>query len=63
MENEIRDFLEFNGNEYATCTILINTKKINVVRKRKFIYHKCLHIGNLRAQFKVSKRKKVNEQL
>ena len=37
MENEIRDFLEFNGNEYATCTILINTKKINVVHKRKFI--------------------------
>ena len=37
IEEEIRDFLEFNENENATCTILFNTKKIKVMLKRKFI--------------------------
>ena len=32
----IREFLEFNGNEYAACTISWNTKKMNVELRRKF---------------------------
>ena len=37
IEEEIRDFLEFNEKEYTTCTILFNTKKIKVVLRRNFI--------------------------
>ena len=35
-EEEIRDFLEFNVNEYATCTISWNTKNMKVELRRKF---------------------------
>ena len=37
IEEEIKDFLEFNKNKYATSTILFNTRKIKVVLRRKFI--------------------------
>ena len=33
IKEEIRDFLEFIGNEYATCTISWNTKKMKVELK------------------------------
>ena len=37
IDEEIRDFTEFNENQIATCTIRFNTKKIKVVLRRKFI--------------------------
>ena len=59
IKEEIRDFLEFNGNEYAACTISWNTKKMKVELRRKFTapkaYMKKLessHAGNLTAWFK-----------
>ena len=64
-EGEIRDFLVFNGNEYATCTISWNTKKMKMELRRKFtaqnVYMKKLensHAGNLTACFKGYNKKK-----
>ena len=37
IEEEIRDLLEFNENQYPTCTILFKTRKIKEVLKRKVI--------------------------
>ena len=64
IEEEIRDFLEFNEKEYTTCTILFNTKKIKVVLRRNFIAQmptlkkrESSLIDNLRAQFKVQNKR------
>ena len=58
IKKEIRDFLEFNGNECATCTISCYTMKMKVELKRKFtaqnVYMKKLesfHAGNLTAHY------------
>ena len=34
-QEEIRDFIEVNENEYATCTISWNTKKMKLELRRK----------------------------
>ena len=64
IEEEIRDFLEFNEKEHTTCTILFNTKKIKVVLRRNFIAQmptlkkrESSLIDNLRAQFKVQNKR------
>ena len=50
IQEEIRDFLEFNKNKYPTCTILFKTKKIKVMLKRKFIAQMST-LTNWRAHF------------
>ena len=61
----MRDFLEFNANEYATCTISWKIKNMKVELRRKFtaqnFYMKkktSFHAGKLTAWFKGYNRKK-----